>query len=66
MANSLWFGKVHTVVYRASRGLIGHHLGSHPTALLHTVGAKSGLVRITPVQYYDLDDHGIIIIASNF
>ncbi|ROS05413.1 deazaflavin-dependent oxidoreductase (nitroreductase family) [Sinobacterium caligoides] len=65
MANYQWFGKVHTFVYRASGGLIGHHLGEHPTALLYTVGAKSGRSRITPVRYYALDDHGIVIIASN-
>ena len=64
MANYLWFSKLHVKVYQGTGGRIGHKLW-HPMVLLHTIGARSGLVRTTPVQYYPLDDNGIIILASN-
>lgn len=65
MANYRCFGKLHTQLYQMSHGLIGHKLGGHPCALLYTTGAKSGLPRITPVQYYPLDQQGIVVIGSN-
>jgi deazaflavin-dependent oxidoreductase (nitroreductase family) len=64
MANYLWFSKLHAKIYSATDGRIGHKLW-HPMVLMHTVGAKSGLVRTSPVQYYPIDDDGIIVLASN-
>jgi len=64
MANYLWFSKLHAKVYLASGGRIGHKLW-HPMVLMHTIGARTGTVRTVPVQYYPLDDNGIIILASN-
>ena len=41
--------KGHTVVYRATHGLVGHRLpGAPPMLLLDHVGAKSGKRRTTP------------------
>ena len=64
MANYLWFSKLHTKLYLATDGRIGHNLWQ-PMVLMHTIGAKSGVVRTTPVQYYPLDSAGIIVLASN-
>ena len=44
--------KGHTVVYRATGGLIGHRFPGAPAVLLvDHVGAKSGTVRTTPLVY---------------
>jgi deazaflavin-dependent oxidoreductase (nitroreductase family) len=54
----------HTTVYRATRGLIGHHVpGAPPMLLLDHVGAKSGKVRTTPLAYLR-DDDDLVIVAS--
>src|SRR5581483_3248128 len=55
----------HVVIYRATRGLIGHRFpGMPPFLLLEHVGAKSGTVRTTPLGYL-LDDENVILVASN-
>jgi deazaflavin-dependent oxidoreductase (nitroreductase family) len=55
----------HVVVYRATRGLIGHRFpGMPPFLLLEHVGAKSGTVRTTPLGYVR-DGENVILIASN-
>lgn len=54
----------HTAVYRATRGLIGHHVpGAPPMLLLDHVGAKSGKVRTTPLAYLK-DGDDLVIVAS--
>jgi F420H(2)-dependent quinone reductase len=54
----------HAAVYRATRGLIGHHFpGAPPTLLLDHVGAKSGARRTTPLVYFD-DGRNVVIVAS--
>jgi deazaflavin-dependent oxidoreductase (nitroreductase family) len=54
----------HTAVYRATRGLIGHHVpGAPPMLLLDHVGAKSGKVRTTPLAYLT-DGDDLVIVAS--
>jgi len=54
----------HTVVYRASHGLIGHHVpGAPPMLLLDHVGAKSGKVRTTPLAYLS-DGDDVVLVAS--
>jgi F420H(2)-dependent quinone reductase len=67
--NALWplinraFG-LHTALYRASRGVIGHRIpGLPPMLLLDHRGAKSGTERTTPLVYLaDGDRH--VIVAS--
>ena len=56
--------KGHTFLYRATRGLIGHHVpGAPPMLLLDHVGAKSGTKRTSPLAYIrDGDD--VVIVAS--
>jgi F420H(2)-dependent quinone reductase len=54
----------HTLVYRATRGLVGHHVpGAPPMLLLDHVGAKSGTKRTSPLLYVQ-DGDDVAIIAS--
>ena len=56
---------VHTLLYRATHGLVGHHIPgiSAPMLLLDHVGAKSGTKRTSPLLYIrDGDD--LVIVAS--
>jgi len=54
----------HTLVYRASGGLIGHRFpGAPPMLLLDHVGAKSGVKRTSPLVYVD-DGEDLVIVAS--
>src|SRR5437764_9893384 len=56
--------KLHTGLYRASRGLIGHRVpGGPPMLLLDHVGAKSGVKRTTPLAYVPNGD-SVIVVAS--
>ena len=54
----------HTVVYRATNGLVGHRFpGAPPMLLLEHVGAKSGTKRTSPLVYVrDGDD--LVLVAS--
>jgi deazaflavin-dependent oxidoreductase (nitroreductase family) len=55
---------VHTVVYRASGGHIGHRFpGAPPMLLLDHVGAKSGVKRTSPLVYV-ADGDDLVIVAS--
>lgn len=55
---------VHTAIYRASGGRIGHRLpGAPPMLLLDHVGAKSGTKRTSPLVYLE-DGEDVVIIAS--
>lgn len=43
---------VHSAIYRATRGWVGHRLpGAPPSLLLHTIGAKTGAPRTTSLTY---------------
>jgi F420H(2)-dependent quinone reductase len=56
--------KGHAVVYRATRGVIGHRIpGVPPMLLLDHVGAKSGAKRTTPLLYLQ-DGEDVVIVAS--
>jgi deazaflavin-dependent oxidoreductase (nitroreductase family) len=56
--------KGHTVVYRATNGLIGHRVpGAPPMLLLDHVGAKSGTKRTSPLVYTE-DGDDIVLVAS--
>lgn len=55
---------VHTVLYRATCGVIGHHLPGLPqTLLLDHVGARSGTHRTSPLLYGE-DGKNLILVAS--
>ena len=54
----------HTVVYRATHGVVGHRFpGAPPTLLLDHVGAKSGKTRTTPLTYLG-DGANFVLVAS--
>jgi F420H(2)-dependent quinone reductase len=55
----------HTVVYRATNGLVGHRIPGvrAPMLLLDHVGAKSGVKRTAPLLYIG-DGDNVAIIAS--
>ena len=56
--------KGHTVVYRATHGLVGHRLpGAPPSLLLDHVGAKRGKKRTTPLSYLS-DGANLVLVAS--
>ena len=56
--------KGHTVVYRATHGVVGHRFpGAPPTLLLDHVGAKSGTTRTTPLTYLR-DGENFVLVAS--
>jgi F420H(2)-dependent quinone reductase len=55
---------LHTFVYRASGGRIGHTAPGMPTILLlDHVGAKSGTKRTSPLLYVK-DGENVVIVAS--
>ena len=55
---------LHTVAYRATRGLVGHRVpGGPPMLLLDHVGAKSGNKRTSPLVYVE-DGDDIVLVAS--
>ena len=54
----------HTVVYRATGGLIGHRFPGAPAMLLlDHVGARSGVERTTPLVYVE-DGDALVLVAS--
>jgi F420H(2)-dependent quinone reductase len=54
----------HTVLYRATRGAIGHRVpGFAPSLLLDHVGARSGTRRTTPLVY-TRDGDRLVLVAS--
>lgn len=56
--------KGHTIAYRATGGLIGHHLpGAPPTLLLDHVGAKSATKRTAALSYIE-DGDDLVLVAS--
>ena len=56
--------KAHTLVYRATRGKIGHRLpGAPPMLLLDHTGARSGIRRTSPLVYV-CDGDDVVIVAS--
>lgn len=55
---------LHTFVYRATGGRIGHSAPGMPTILLlDHVGAKSGKKRTSPLLYFR-DGENVVIVAS--
>ena len=55
---------LHTVVYRATGGAVGHRVpGAAPMLLLDHVGAKSGNKRTSPLIYTE-DGDDVVLVAS--
>lgn len=49
--------------FRANEGRLGGQFEGGPVLLLHTTGAKSGLDRVSPMMYLDVDGH-LYVFAS--
>jgi deazaflavin-dependent oxidoreductase (nitroreductase family) len=64
MADFAWFTKAHRFVFHHTHGWIGGNLG-RPMVLMYTIGAKTGLIRPVPLQYYPAEPEGIMVLASN-
>jgi deazaflavin-dependent oxidoreductase (nitroreductase family) len=55
---------LHTAIYKATGGRIGHRLpGAPSTLLLNHVGARSGTQRTSPLTYFR-DGENLVIVAS--
>ena len=56
--------QLHVLLYRATRGRIGHRFrGGPPLLLLDHVGARTGVRRTTPLVYIR-DGENVVIVAS--
>jgi len=58
-----WVGRVHTGLYRATRGLVGARADGLDMLLLTTRGQRSGRARTTPLPYFR-DGEDLVVIAS--
>jgi deazaflavin-dependent oxidoreductase (nitroreductase family) len=57
-------GKLHTRLYRATGGRVGHAAGGISNLLLTTTGRRSGQTRTVPLAY--MEDAGrFVVVASN-
>ena len=56
---------VNVWAFRITHGVLGSSLAGQSVLLLHTLGRRSGNVRLTPVNYY-LDGNNYILVASNW
>lgn len=50
--------------FRANGGKVGGRFEGAPMIIMHTIGAKSGKERETPVVYFPQDDGSMVVIAS--
>ncbi len=50
--------------FRANAGVVGGYFKGASIVLLHTIGAKSGLERVSPVMYFMDGDHYVIIASA--
>ncbi len=51
--------------FRANEGRVGGLLAGTPMILIHHIGAKSGIERVTPLACTPLRDGRYVIVASN-
>jgi deazaflavin-dependent oxidoreductase (nitroreductase family) len=51
--------------FRANEGRVGGALAGTPILLIHHIGAKSGIERVTPLAYNPQGDGRFVIVASN-
>jgi deazaflavin-dependent oxidoreductase (nitroreductase family) len=59
-----WGTRLHTAVYRRTRGRLLGRVGGQPVLLLQTVGRRTGRSRTTPVQYL-ADGAAFVVVAAN-
>lgn len=57
-------GKIHTFLYRATAGKVGHSAGKITNLLLTTRGRKSGAARTVALAYL-ADGEDFVVVASN-
>jgi deazaflavin-dependent oxidoreductase (nitroreductase family) len=50
--------------FRANAGKVGGPFEGAPMIIIHTIGAKSGEERETPLVYFPEDDGAMVIVAS--
>jgi len=50
--------------FRANAGRVGGQFEGAPVLLLHTRGAKTGIERVHPMMYLDLDDHRYVFASK--
>jgi deazaflavin-dependent oxidoreductase (nitroreductase family) len=51
--------------FRANEGRVGGQLAGTPMILIHHIGARSGLERVTPLACSPQGDGRIVVVASN-
>jgi deazaflavin-dependent oxidoreductase (nitroreductase family) len=51
--------------FRANDGRVGGPLAGTPLMLVHHIGAKSGIERVTPLAHNPQHDRRFVIVASN-
>ena len=56
--------RVHTALYRASKGVVGGSIAGSPVLLLTTTGRRSGRQRTVPLLYL-MDGANVVLVASN-
>jgi deazaflavin-dependent oxidoreductase (nitroreductase family) len=65
VASWQWFGRLHTRVYRATRGVVGGSLAGMPMLLLTTTGRRSGEPRTSPLPYLEVDSSFVVVGSNN-
>jgi deazaflavin-dependent oxidoreductase (nitroreductase family) len=50
--------------FRANEGRVGGYFEGAPMILIHHIGAKSGVERVTPLVHFPEDDDNTVIVAS--
>ena len=56
--------RLHSAVYRASRGRALGRMGGQPVLLLETVGRRSGQRRVTPLQCLPRGDDFVVVASA--
>jgi deazaflavin-dependent oxidoreductase (nitroreductase family) len=51
--------------FRANEGRVGGPFEGAPVLLLHTTGAKSGVTRVNPMMYLDLNNHRYVFATKS-
>lgn len=56
-------GKIHTFLFKATRGFVGGRMDGLDILLLTTIGKKTGRARCVPLPYFR-DGHRYLVVAS--
>ncbi|MGH0031186.1 MAG: nitroreductase family deazaflavin-dependent oxidoreductase [Myxococcota bacterium] len=59
-----WVGRIHTFLYRLTRGIVGARADGHDMLLLTTRGRRSGRLRTTPLPYFAAG--GDLVLVASF